>query len=709
MKPLAQVNPPQQPKDFLATSRQKSIATVMALAFIVALSIFLRYEDFIDWQKNKAVFQYQGEYIMGSLDAYINLQHAKDFNEGTYDSLDEKRNVPNGAVRPAIPPLLSAITVAVHRITGIPLSAVALFITIFLSAFIVPLIYNLARKLAFSRIGALVATFFSTISITDISRTRIGFFDTDCLNVVFVLLNCYLFLCFAKSQNNRRFRFLLLAILNTFLFYTFWYNASSVVIFSFLVPLFVAFIFYFDTKHKWHVYGFLALLGGSGLLVVKEEVINIMNLVLGNEQNSFHLQDIIGELVPVGITEYMETTYANSFLYLLIIVGLVHFFVKQKRKALFFAVPIGLGLLPFFAGNRFLIFASPILALGIGSLVELLFHITPRKHTKFVYLACAFLMGLGLYSNYNKVIPKMHQVPFVKSKALLGPLKRFTPENANIWTNWGIGHQIHYYLDKNTYADGEFGGEINYYLHFPLAADNFALSANFMRFYGKHGKKGMEKLYALFGTEAKTFAFLKTILSKDIDGATPLLDSGLADGQYPKVEGLDTLQEWTSFLYPEQTEDIYLFLHQIILQTPSWFKQGTVDLETGALKGEAFFQSFSNLQKNDNSIFNNEFKLDLTTGQALTRTGGRFIFQNMFTHDGQVLKKTSFAKTSRHNPSPYTFIWNSKTRFGAIISKDVAKTTLMRLFMQEDGDGYFEPVSLNTPHYQIWKIKGTRQ
>ncbi|NAS10366.1 STT3 domain-containing protein [Poritiphilus flavus] len=709
LKPNTQVHPVPKTKDLRKTVRLKSVLTAMALVSIVVLSIFLRYEDFIDWQKNKPLFQYQGEYVMGSLDAYINLQHAKDLSEGTYDSLDEKRNIPNGAERPVIPPLLSLIAVALQKITGLPLSTVALFLPIFLSAFIVPLVYDLALKLNFSRAGAVVAAFFSVISITDIARTRIGFFDTDCLNVVFVLLNSYLFLRFAQAQGKRRLRFLIFAAINTFLFYTFWYNASSIVFLSFLVPLFVSFIFYYPEKNKVYVYGFLILIGSGFVYMMKDEVLSMLNLVLGNNQSSFHLQEVIGELVPVGLTQYMETTYSNSLLFLMILTGLIHFFVKQKRKALFLAVPMVLGLLPFFAGNRFLIFATPILALGIGSFVELLFRVTSRKHVKFVYLACIFIMGLGIFSNYHKITHKIQEVPFIKSKAILDPLQRFTPENANIWTNWGIGHQIHYYLDKNTYADGEFHGEINYYLHFPLAADNFALSANFMRFYGEHGRQGMEKLYALFKTEAKTFGFLKTILSREVEEVSPILSLGLAKGEFPKAQGLATVQEWISFLYPEETEDIYLFLHQIILQSPTWFKQGTVDLETGALNGEAFFQSFARLQKNQNSIFNNEFKLDLNTGQALTRTGGKFSFPNILTLDGQELRKTQLGNRSqRITSSPYTFIWNSNTGYGAIISGDVARTTLMRLFMQENGHGYFEPVSLNTPHYQIWKVKGKR-
>ena len=98
--------------------------------------------------------------------------------------------------------------------------------------------------------------------------------------------------------------------------------------------------------------------------------------------------------------------------------------------------------------------------------------------------------------------------------------------------------------------------------------------------------------------------------------------------------------------------------------------------------------------------------LDLNTGETSTYIGKKFMFDKILTFDGQ----TSYITKTRYNnkANPYVFFWNNTTNFGAIISKDVAKTTFIRLFMAQKGGDYFEPVLLKSPDYQIWKIQGKR-
>jgi asparagine N-glycosylation enzyme membrane subunit Stt3 len=220
----------------------------IALTVIVLFSIFLRYEDFSAREIQKENFQYVGEYQMANFDSYYYLNIAKAIQKGTYDGLQENRSVPIGMKSPFVPPLLSVFAATINRETGIPLSTVAIFLTIFLASLLAPLIFLICMRLSFNKISSLTAALFSIISLTYVIRTRIGVFDTDCLYVLLILLNSYLFFRFAKSKNNKRYKYFALGLLSTIFSYTWWNTANSIVVLSAIAPLFVAMLFFIKTK-----------------------------------------------------------------------------------------------------------------------------------------------------------------------------------------------------------------------------------------------------------------------------------------------------------------------------------------------------------------------------------------------------------------------------------------------------------------------------
>jgi hypothetical protein len=40
------------------------------------------------------------------------------------------------------------------------------------------------------------------------------------------------------------------------------------------------------------------------------------------------------------------------------------------------------------------------------------------------------------------------------------------------------------------------------------------------------------------------------------------------------------------------------------------------------------------------------------------------------------------------------------------MSKEMANTTLVKLYLMQEESKHFEPVSINTPQYRVWKITG---
>ena len=490
----------------LRLNTKKNILSYIVLFAIVSISFFLRYEDFSTWKNDKKAFQYQQEYQMGNFDSYLYLQTAENLQNGTYDDINEKRRVPNGMERRAIPPLISILAYGVSSITGLSIPYVAIFTPVVLSSLLAIVMFFVCISLGLNRSSSLVASFFSIISISYIIRSRIGVFDTDSMNVIFPLINSYLLYIFSIRIDKSRYKYLVFAILNTFLYFMWWDTSSSIVIISFVVPFSVSLIFFYKTERKLLKLGIIASVALVSLFFIQEQLISYLSLFLDKKNNIFPNNMDISELNSTDMSSFVKGTINNEFVLLLAGMGFIYFIVRQKLKALIYIVPLTLGLSPFIIGNRFIIFSAPVIALSIAYFIQLFDNIRINKYI--IYLASMVIILTGFTSNYEKITKGHQKGSASENTILLDALDKYTPKKANIWTDSDMGYQIQYYLDRGTFADGEFSdGELYYYLYFPLAANNLALSANYMQFYNAHGIKGMNDLYPIFGSTNKTFIF----------------------------------------------------------------------------------------------------------------------------------------------------------------------------------------------------------
>ncbi|KAF3984798.1 MAG: hypothetical protein HFP81_00305 [Methylococcales symbiont of Hymedesmia sp. n. MRB-2018] len=674
------------------------------LLLIFLFAMFLRLEDFPDWSENKTLFSYQNEYQMANFDSYYYLQFAKDIKRDTYDEVDEKRRYPNGASRPSIPPLLSTLAVYISQITNKPLATVAIFIPAILSPLLALVMFFLSRRFGLNRVAALTASLFSIISISYIVRTRVGVFDTDSLNVVFSLFIAYLFLRFALDTQ-KRYLFLALGFISTFLYFIWWDNAISVTLLSAFVPLSIAILFFDKVKNTSVKYSILGLIALFVLYFLSEQIFSYMQLLSGQGNDIFALNSSVQELEAVSMGNFIDRTTNNAFVFLLMFIGLIYFIWQQRMRALLIIIPIILGFIPFVAGNRFVIFSAPILALGMGYFVQLLFN---KYNTyKIAHIATLGIIALGIYSIYPTITYKLIKPAVWENRQLLDQLKTHTPVDAAIWTNWSLGHQIHYYLDRSTFADGQFSdGELFYYLSFPLAANNLALSANFMRFYSQNGVKGMQRLYQATGSKVKAFEFLQQVLARKPDKAKKIIAKKLANNTI-KTDNLTTVEQWLDFLYPQQTQAIYLFLHQRMLKTVSWFKQGSVDLKTGEMVGLPFFLGFDKLKGSFSEIKNKDITVDKRKGTIDAYSNGvKHSLSHIFIYDNGRPQMLRFPGRRDPTKKNFVFEWNKTLDYGAAMSKEMSNTSFNKLFMRHKKSDYFKPVSPLTAQHQIWQVIG---
>jgi len=689
-----------------------NFVTFLGIAAIILYAIFLRVEDFSTWQKKKADFQFQGEYQMANFDSYYYLKAAKDLQNGTYDKVDERRHVPDGAERPTIPPLLSILAFGISEISGLALASVAIFIPPLLSSLLALMVFVLSRQLSLSRIASLTAAFFSIISLTYVARTRVGVFDTDSLNVVFPLVNSYLFYAFIKSKDRKGYTYLGLAIFNTFLFWIWWNTAGSIVLISFLIPFLVVGLLFFPTSNTKLKYGILALTVIASLFLLSEQISTIFELLLGVKTSPFPNNVEISELDPVTPVSFLMKSLPNPLLILLVLGGSAYFIARLKLKALIFAFPILLAFLPFVGGNRFIIFSAPIMAIAIGYAVEFFYEYKGFSHPAIAPVAASLIMIVGFSSTYAPITDNYKPTAAQENVDLLNAIKDHTPSSSDIWTDADLGYQIQYYLDRGTFGDG---GEPSYYLYYPLAADNLALTANFMKFYHQYGSEGMQSLYALFPSVNDTFLFLTQTLSLPPNDTRDWLEAQQENGMLPASQELSTIDQWLSFLYPKPKKELYFFTYYKMTQTAAWFKQGNSDLITGETKGLPLFLTFDNLSEENGIIGNNQIKIDTSTGFADYFDGTRHSFQYLLTYDGGEPKMLLYTPDGKLLPSieqdihaddRFAFQWNKNLGFGAALSKEMGDTAFVQLFLQNSKTDYFEPVVLNSPFYQIWRVRG---
>ena len=69
---------------------------ILALLVCYAISVIVRYEQFVSWQKNPKAYFVGDRPMMTTLDAPYWLRWAREYNEGIYGK-DELRNYPSSS------------------------------------------------------------------------------------------------------------------------------------------------------------------------------------------------------------------------------------------------------------------------------------------------------------------------------------------------------------------------------------------------------------------------------------------------------------------------------------------------------------------------------------------------------------------------------------------------------------------------------------
>lgn len=682
---------------------------LIGIAIILVIAFSVRFEDLWDWKKSPQIAMYKGEPILTTFDGYYYLTYARDIAEGHYGKVDYRRGVPDYPACPSPPPLLSVFGAIAHKITGASFNWIGAVLPIFLGMLLVIPLYLMARYYG-GPIMALSAILMATLSHYYLYRSSLGWFDTDCMHLTWAVSTAYLFMMFGVTEGLRRYIYCLLGFIMTLLFMWWWDQAVVIATALALTPFGVAILFFYRPTKK-DILIFSGIIGCFTVIIMLWKGVSFPFQIISGvlSQLKYIAKDTTNTGFPnLGITiseqarpsfnEVIQKTSGSKATFFLSLLGLGLLFYKRPKESLFLSVPLILASFSFFFAKRFLIFMSPVTAMGIGYLVYFLW--TMGRKLALLRVASIGLLIFLAYPAYQKAMAKNFwpkEPPHLIDGMVFA--KDALPDDAVIWAWWDHGYPIIYWSNKGTVNDGGIhGDERSVYNGIPLAAHDQRFSANFMRFFVARGQRGIGKLYkALDGDKDRGMKFMKKVLTVGPKAALEIIK----DANLKPVDKLKSPSDWLEFFFPKEARPVYLYLDwRLTVTSYWWFWLGTWDIakQDGI---HPSYKTFYNLSRRGDRIKGNGMEVDMEKG--LLRFKNRLIpLKSIFI----ITRKGPITKQYNHKTDAQ-FEAFLPAGFGALMDKNIADSIFNKLYLRHlYNPKYFKPIRLMTPSHQIWEVKG---
>jgi len=687
----------------------KKALEIAALLMVIIVGLIIRLEDIRDWQQQPDIAFYQGEPVLTNFDGYYYLTLARDLVEGTYNKVDEKRAVPDGIDRPSPPPLMSVMAAAVAKVTPFSMSWIGAVFPAVVGVLLALPLFGLGRYYGGAAMG-LTAALMGLVSHYYVYRSNLGWFDTDCMNITWAMISAWCFLNFGVKQTSRRYLYFAAGLVNTALFLWWWDMTTNVVIACSAVPMAVALIFYYRPKAREGKMFLgvmaallLALLIWKGFdlpVKVVKGVYNKYSYISKEQKTDFpNIGVTISEQEKPSFKEIVDRTTNSTPVLLLSGAGLILLAWRKRKSTLFLAVPVILSILPFLFAKRFLIFLTPVSALGLGFLAAELWALRKRWHhltwlTPLLILLMAypaFKKGMDATFWPKERIDAIHAMNIASKE---------TGKDSVLWAWWDHGYPIIYWARRGGINDGSVHhGERTVYNGVPLATSDSRLSANFMQFYVKRGVTGMRLLYqALDNDRAVGFQLAKDVLAAGPEKGRELL----AAANLKPVKKWQTTDDWLRFFFPPDPREVNLLLDFRLHGTAYWwYWLGSWDIskQDGTHPN---YQKFIGARLTDRGIEG--------TGLAVNPADGKIRINN--SQNGQLSQLVVYQD---HPPKSKDFQSRTNLRldmfpkwgFAALQGPKIQESVFAKLFIHHQYEPeYFTPIALNAPLYQIWRITG---
>jgi hypothetical protein len=712
---------------------------VIASAVIISLALLQRLLPISGFNADPASFTVDGEPVLANVDGYYYLQAAKEIMQGTYDTVETHRAIPDTISRSSVPPLLSIMLAKTSAVTGYSLNEIGVILPAILSLLLAIPVFLLGYTWGGS-ITALSAVIFTLFSSLYVTRTNYAFLDTDCLNSFFAWMAVFFALQFSTRKRAQKYFFFIAALLNTALYLWWWDQSLAPPLILGLAPLFLAILFYYrpSTNEKRFVIPITILcicifffFGGWEILVtVFHATIDKLSYVTDSEDSSYpKISDMVSEQYRIELGKFAQGIFYYKLLLIPACAGTLLLLWRQRLRLIVCTPVCFVGMLALLFASRFTIFAVPAAALSLGyffseAVTWVSRHLPEKIYTQ---ITCTLLALLTIFIGWQEFGRTDNAWAAFPSQAVHGMkrLQIITAPNAVIWSWWDQGHALIYWANRDTINDGMVHSAARTYSNvLPLAMENDREAANFINFYvarGLQGKEAFAQSTAQFGLHGQ-----QTMLR--------ILRMGSEQWKklYPQLSS-ETKEKWQALLFPQQQRPVYLFndmKQQKTLPLFYWF--ATWDPQKGQgkkilpwhsfpfskkaadnfLKGqlpsqESFHVDPQTLTLTSNAILVEGFplyKVTLTTEDASSQRGPLAGYPGIVspTFTPEYKRKSHIYADS----GQYDLDINIPMQMLHLIDDKLTKTLTYRLFSRKSNydPRYFKPVELKEPYYQIWKV-----
>lgn len=513
--------------------------------------------------------------LLTTPDAYYYLRLANEVSSNTYKSASKLR--PDA--RPERPPLISLLVGSLFK-TPASLQKAAFYLSPILSLGIIVVLFLFGAEIK-NLYFACVAGIFTALSPIWMMRTSPGYFDTDPLNLFFFWLIIY---CCWKLISTRQ-----VAVwgsclaLSVFIFNLWWPQAAFAYSLLAILCCFPALLISSQNKIRLIFIAGLILAVFAVLYSFKffpavfyaavHSTVQHILFLLGWKTTLFlPTAPTVTELMHVSLYEMGIDACGHLYVLIAAAAGLLLFVKRNPSLGLCFVVPaVVIAVMTFFLGARFLMFLVPALGIGVSWLCSEIFD-RLKSRPKVLYpavlvsLIILFLPAVQSAANYQLT------ATFDRNKVLLAKaLKRESTSEALVWSLWGPAYFLQHYSHRRTFVDGgEQSSELVYIISVALSSANTEFSANWMKFFAKHGDV-LPELERDLGSKAAAIHFLKTVLP----------DKNIAKKKL-KQFSLPHDRDWLKWLFPEHAE-VFLYLSSDSLIRSSWLSQGLLDVNSGKI------------------------------------------------------------------------------------------------------------------------------
>lgn len=440
-------------------------ACVLSIYF---LSGYQRFESYKNWQEQESIYFVDNIPAMTTLDAYYWLKIAKDYDNGKLGK-DEKnvlKTYPDGEKFMNTPPMLPWMISFIHKTFDLDYYRAGLFLIPFLAGlFCIPLFFYLQKTGygASAVLGGLLGSF----SYSYYVRSMMGRVDTDMLNIFFPIL-ISMFILFVKKENTFKVNIVFSALSGASMFMFIWWYEKTGFILVYLLFFLIYLLF-----QRFNIKAIALILLTFCLSSNPIYTLGSFNQLLGFMTAYFFpkptgqiswpdITNTITETQKRGFSETLNMIFPLKWVSITGLLGIAYLYIRRFKQMIPITPMIVLGALAFVGSNRFAMFITPFIGVGVGVIIYegisfLVDYLIVKKDNALLktissVIVMAFLFIFTVkYTGFNHT-PQ----PSISSKVIKSftELKNKLPEHSAMFSWWDYGYAIMDIPEFATYHDG---------------------------------------------------------------------------------------------------------------------------------------------------------------------------------------------------------------------------------------------------------------